>query len=121
MVESVQSEPQAVAFLDDSLARFARRSFFGGLFATGDADRAAMFSKGRVLHYELPASTLASLVRAGRAYIGLEKIGEDVSVELGFFGATRGGSHDSAAPDGVQSLSGSFREATENSSGQLFN
>jgi len=79
------------AYLHSSLVRLLTQSQFSGLFTTPSNERAALFSKGRVVEFAFSWDELEGLLRRGKLYVGFEKMydgtAEDVQAEMGFMGS----------------------------------
>ena len=88
---SAKDESAIRDYLRNCLVGLLSQGEFCGLFTTPDPERAKLFSKGRVLDFAFEWGILKELQKAGRLYVGFEKMrdhsGEDVQVEIGFLGA----------------------------------
>lgn len=104
------------ALLEVTLDRLLLQSSFIGEFVTPDQERAALFSKGKVVRFECELCQLREMLRGDRLYVGMEKIGEQPAVEVAFL-PDRSGSAAQLREWLVESYSGS----TEAAKSQLFN
>ncbi len=109
--------PAAVeSFARKALATLIEQGRFGGEFVTPDKERAAAFSKGKVVQFDVTFDALRAQLDKGALYVGLEQIGDRPAVELAFL--PDAGSNDARGV--VATLTQAYAGSTDAAASQLF-